>query len=97
MALTYDDSASLMKDPSFIGRIKVACLKYADYIINEAPDTPAHSARIRWAQTCNMNPDLTAQNLGPTTVMDDKVQADGATISDGDLQSAVETAINKVL
>ena len=49
MALTYTASAALMADVDFVNRVKVACLRYADFIFNEAINTPAHSTRIRWA------------------------------------------------
>lgn len=97
MALTYDQSATLMNDASFRGRIKVACMKYANYIYDEASNTPAHSTRIKWSQRAMLMPDAAAAEVAPTVVMDGQVQADGATISDVALQSSVETAINKLL
>ena len=97
MALSYEQSAALMRDAAFIGRVKVACLKYADYILLEAPTVPAHSTRIKWAQQTVQNPDAIAQAITPTVVMDAAVQDQGATIDDAGLQSATENAINKTL
>jgi len=97
MALDYAASAELMKDGAFIDRVKVACLKYADFILNEQPDTPAHSTRIRWAQSTTENPDHAAQTLTPPVVMDNQVQQDGATITDAALQTTVETTINRLM
>jgi hypothetical protein len=97
MALTYEQSSALMKDQIFVGRIKVACIKYADYIYGEASNTPAHSSRVRWMQYCNSNPETTAIGLAPIVVMDPAVISDGAAVSDVALQSATETAINKTL
>lgn len=97
MAQTYEYSATLMRDVVFIGRVKVACLKYASYIMDEASSTPAHSTRIRWAQQTTVNPDTVAGNITPTVVMDTAVQESGAAITDGDLQVAVETSVNKTL
>lgn len=97
MALTYEQSAELMKDPVFVGRVKVACLKYATYIMDEDASVPAHSTRIKWAQTTTANPDSTAQTITPTVVMDGAVQQDGAAITDAALQSAVENSVNKTL
>jgi hypothetical protein len=101
--LTYEESAELMKNMIFVGRVKVACLTYARYIMDEGANTPAHSTRIRWAQqTLNM-PDATAGQVTPTVVMDSAVQAaaidtDGdSTIDDAGLQSATENAVNKIL
>ena len=95
--MTYEESAALMVDMDFRGRIKVACLTFATYIGGEDPATPAHSTRTKWAQNAMINPDVAAASVQPPTVMDAKVQAAGAAITDADLQSAVETTINKLL
>lgn len=103
MALTYEQSSELMNNAVFRGRIKVACLKYADYIWGEAANTPGHSTRIKWAQQTFQMPDSSAQQVTPAVVMDPAVQqaeisTDGdSTIDDAGLQSATENAINKML
>jgi hypothetical protein len=97
MALTYTESATLMTDQDFRGRIKVSALKYSDFIFGEPPDTPAHNTRFKWAQNCASQPDITATQLQPNVVMDAAVQTDGAAITDVGLQSSVETVINKLL
>ena len=95
MALTYTESATLMIDPTFRGRIKVGCLHYADYIFGEDPATVAHNTRIKWAQRVYTQPETEAQIIQPGVVGDSKVQAAGANISDADLQSAVETTVSR--
>lgn len=95
--MTYNESAALMTDLEFNGRIKVAAIKYADAIINEPSTTGAHNTRLRWAQGCFQNPTGTAQQLQPPVVMDAEVQADGPAITDAALQVAVETVVNKTL
>ena len=97
MALTYEQSSALMKDLTFVGRVKVACLKYADYISGEPNDVPAHVTRSKWAQQTFTMPDASATQVTPMVVMDPAVQQDGAEISDAALQSAVEGAINKMM
>jgi hypothetical protein len=97
MALTYDNSAQLMKDPTFTGRIKVACLKYADYIWAESAAVQGHSSRIRWAQQTFANADASAGQATPATVMDPAVQSLGSTIDDAGLQSAVENVVNRLI
>lgn len=97
MALTYQESAQLMGDIAFNGRIQVACLHFAEYIVGEAPSTPAHTTRMRWAQGTFQNPTAAATQVQPATVMEPGVQAQGAAISDPDLQTAVETAVNKMI
>ena len=97
MSLTYQTSADLMRDASFNSRIKVACLHFADYIAGEAPTTPAHKTRIKWAQTVTDSPDGAASRIVSVVVMDPQVQSDGAAITDANLQTAVETAVNNML
>jgi hypothetical protein len=97
MALTYEESATLMLDGNFQGRIKVACLTFANYIQNESPATQGHTARLRWAQSAFQNSQAAAQQIQPTTVMDPAVQAAGSVISDTDLQAAVEDTVQKFL
>jgi hypothetical protein len=95
--MTYTESNALMTDIEFRGRVKVACLKFADYISGEPPDTPGHNSRTHWASTCFTGPDMVAAQVQPPTVMTVAVQADGAAISDPLLQMAVETTVNKML
>ena len=95
--MTYEESAALMNDAAFRNRIMVACLKFADYIVAETADVPAHNTRLRWANNCMANPQMTAMQVQPTTVMQDAVQEEGSEISDTDLQAAVETAVNQML
>ena len=97
MALTYTESAALMTDPTFRGRIKVACLKYADSIL--IADTPVsmQSGLVRWALRAFQMPDTVAQETQPPTVMDGAVQADGAAISDGALQGSLEAVVRKLV
>ena len=97
MALDYAASAELMNDQAFRGRTKVAVLKYATHIVNEAPNVEAHSARYRWAQATFAQPDMAAANITPMVVMDPSVQQDGAAVTDPILQVAVETIVNKIL
>lgn len=97
MSLDYTQSDALMTDLTFQGRIKVACLKYADYIKGEPSNTSGHSARLRWAQGVYQSPGGVAIQVQPPTVMDPNVQAQGSAISDQDLQTAVETTVEAFL
>ena len=97
MAITYEESAALMNDFAFRGRVKVACLKYAGSIFIEADNTPAHNTRVKWATNTYQNPEMTASQTQPPTVMDPAVQEAGAAITDGALQAAVEGVVNKLL
>ena len=95
--LTYDQSAQLMTDLTFKGRVKTACLKFAGSIMDEDPSVVAHNTRMRWATNCFQNPDMIAGQIQPPTVMDPAVQAAGSGIDDASLQAATEGVINKMM
>jgi hypothetical protein len=95
--MTYDESAALMIDLEFRGRIKVSALRYADSIMIEATTVPAHNTRVRWAQGAMQQPDQTAMQLQPPVVMDSAIQTAGKSITDAALQGAVEAVVNKLL
>lgn len=97
MSLTYEETSSLMNDATFRSRIKVACLIFADYILNETAATTAHNTRVRWATNTMSAPDIAAAAIAPVVVMDPNVQSQGSAISDPDLQTATETALNKMM
>ena len=97
MALSYSDSAALMTDTTFRGRIKVAMLKFAGSVVNEAPTTAAHNSRYRWAQQAMSQPDQWSQTLQPNVVMDPNVQSNGSAVDDAGLQGAVEAVINEFI
>ena len=96
--MTYTESAQLITDPQFRGRVKVAVLTYAARILTSGPISgPGSNATIRWAQTALQSPDQVATQVQPATVMEPGVQEQGANIDDGGLQFSVENAVNKIL
>jgi hypothetical protein len=98
MAMTQEESAALMNDATFRGRVKVCCLVYANGISAEASTTPAHNTRFKWAQNCFMNPEQVAVQITPPTVMNVNVQdAGGAAVLDADLQAAVQSVVDAIM
>ena len=95
--MTYEESNALSNDPTFRGRVKIACLKYASSISIEASDVPAHNTRLRWASNTMQQPDMVAGQVTPSVVIDPAVEAAGAEITDAALQASVEVAVNKML
>ena len=95
MALTQAESATLMNDQAFKGRVKVCCLRYADAIMIEATSVAAHNTRLAWAKRVMQMPDQVAFETTPPVVMDAAVQAAGSEIGDPELQGSVEATINK--
>lgn len=97
MPLDYAATSALISNQAFQGRVQVACLHFANYIAGEAADVPAHVTRLKWAGQTFASPMQSAMQITPTVVMDPSVQADGEAITDANLQTAVEVAINKVM
>jgi len=94
--MTDEESAALMNDLVFRGRIKVSALRYADTLTIQAVPASSHTSLLRWSWQTIGSPDVMAQSLQPSVVMDAAVQQDGASISDAALQGAVEATINKL-
>lgn len=94
--MTYSESNTLTNDSDFRGRVKIACLKFASSIQVEATTTPAHNARLRWAQQTYLQPDQMAMQVAQPTVLDPVVQQDGAAVTDTALQGAVEAVVNSL-
>jgi hypothetical protein len=94
--MDYSESAALMTDPTFRGRIKVSALKYGDSIVIAATPVADHTSLVKWAFRCFQMPDTIAMELQPLVVEDPAVQAAGAAIDDVALQGAVEAAVRKV-
>lgn len=97
MAIDYAATNALMFDNEFRGRSRIACLHFAAYIAGEADDVPAHATRLRWSQQTFQNPEASLEQIMTTLVMDPKVQESGTAITDPDLQSSVETSVNKFI
>lgn len=91
--MTYTESAALMSNMDFRNRIMVACLTYADYL-QGTPPTLGRNTSLAWAQHVYKLPQSAAGEIQPQVVMDNRVQADGADISDNALQTVVETVVN---
>ena len=97
MAMTFEESNAMMQDQAFIGKVKVSVINYSTYIINEAPSTPGHAPRYRWAQAAMRDPDMNARSLVPSVVMDGEIQTAGAAAADNVIQSAVERVVNRFM
>ena len=95
--LSYEQSAALMNNSIFRGRVKVACLKFANSILDEATSVTGHTSRVKWATATFGYPDQAAQQAQPPTVMDAAVQDAGSDITDDALQASVEVTVLKML
>lgn len=95
--MTYEETYQLMRDQVFRGRVSVSCTKFATYIADEQPNVPAHPTRYKWSMATLANPDGATAQVMPTVVWDASVQASGAAVTDPELQSAVEVAVQKLI
>ena len=96
MAMTYEESAALMQDMAFRGRVKVAALNYAQYLSLQVA-TASSNATMMWVQQTFRSPDAMAQTLTPPTVMNPNVQAAGTDVSDDALLAAVQSVANMMM
>jgi hypothetical protein len=95
--LTYEQSAQLMTDMVFRGRVKVSVLNFATKILYEPALTQGHTSRYRWAQRAYQQPDQVASESQQPTVMHPNVQTAGSEITDGNLQVAVEAVVGELM
>jgi len=92
--MTFEESAQLMTNPQFRGRVKVAALQYAQYLIT----LPSLSnSRSNWVRSTIQSPDSTAQTLVSSVVMNVNVQTYGANVSDPDLAAAVQVVSDMMM
>ena len=87
MALSLADSAILMMDSTFRGRVKVAALKYAQYLQLQPS---LSNSKSNWIRSTISSPDQTAATLTPAVVMNPNVQGPGADVDDANLSAAVQ-------
>jgi hypothetical protein len=104
MPIDYDQAGALQSNLPFGLRVKVATVKFANYIANEAPNVPQHAARWRWASNTLNDLDGTARKLQQNVVMQQSIldadidATDGdSTVDDATLQTAVETVANQFI
>jgi hypothetical protein len=95
--MTYDESALLMTNLEFRGRVKVSALKYAGSIMIRPTSTAAHNTRIRWAQIVTSNRTWSPTSCNRPSSWTRPFKADSADITDVALQTAVEGVVNQMM
>lgn len=93
--LTYEESAALMSDPVFRGRVKAAVVSYAGTLLATPP--PNNPPLFMWARNTYNNPELATQLVVPPSVMNVNVQTEGPDISDPALLATVEYVVGGLL
>lgn len=100
MALTDTESATLMNNGAFQGRVKVCALRYAQALMAGTPT----GAEYRWATQMMQNPQIFAAQLANPTVLDPGIQQAGIDATTGDstaddptVYGAVQAVANKLM
>lgn len=94
MALSFAESAELINNLDFRGRVKVAALQYAAYLATVAGNS---NSKQQWAQRTLQMPDQTAQTLVGPVVMNTNVQSLGANIDDQNLAASVQVVADMMM
>jgi len=92
--MTLEESANLMNDLNFRGRVKVAALIYAQYLTLQPNNS---SSAANWIFATLRAPDIAAQTLTPSVVINPNVQNAGALVTDANLQAAVQQVANSLM
>jgi hypothetical protein len=93
--MTFEESAALMNDPVFRGRVKAATVSYAGTLLAQPPAN--NSPLFGWARSTYQNPDLATQQVVPPAVMNVNVQQAGPDIDDAALLATVEYVVGGLL
>ena len=68
--VSYVDLNALANDNTFLRRVQIAVAHFANYILNEQPNTANHPARYAWARNSILNTQGVANALAPAVVME---------------------------
>lgn len=99
-APNYKELVSISHGSEFQDRCTIAVSLFARYIINtEAPNVTGNSLRVNWAKSAILNPAGIVGQLRDLVILDPLFAnatspLDINTITDAQLQAAVEAAIN---
>jgi len=110
MAMTSEESAYLMTELTFKGRVRVYLITYANTILNEPTTTSRHKSGVDWSEETIRNSDQRAFTYQPAVVMDPGIQQAGliddpndtntpprkiSAATDLQLEAAVQAVVNK--
>jgi hypothetical protein len=103
MPMTSDQTAALMQDPNFRGRVQVACVRYSDSIKTANSNAIGHVGLERWADAVYAAPMQIAMQVQPFVATDPTIQETGvdengiSLASDAQVQGATEATVNKTI
>ncbi len=93
---TYNELLTLATDSDLIARTRVACVVAAYDVGVEVDTTPNHAARVEWSKRVFSNPEFEASRMLWILLAMNKALtvAQIKAVSDEDLQTAVDGAVN---
>jgi hypothetical protein len=94
---TLTEIANLHGSGSLRSRVMAAIAKASQDIINEAPETPSHAARLIWAKESLLNADSAAEKMMWAVVGNASIQATGENCTDNDVKFVVNSNVNQFI
>lgn len=94
MALPNEDYLAIINSPKMQARIRAKVIQYAIYIQGNNAATEGQKS---WSRSAVASADSIANIVGKNLLPNSDFLADGSNISQGSLDSVIETAINDLL
>jgi hypothetical protein len=95
---TYAEIITLSRDAAFLGKLEVAVVKYAEYILNEAANVDYHTVRARWADSVvTSGAGGVVSRIALPVALDSVIQDNLNTYTDAQLQAAAEVRIQRIM
>lgn len=94
--LTYDQKTGIIQSSDYAGQIQGAVSDVAADIQAEAVETPNHANRLAWARRAFASPATVAGEMRAAviTAYADTLPPSGGTLTDAQIKSAIEAAVN---
>ena len=90
---TYLEIYALKTDADFRSRVGTALITYATYLLGADPRRPWHEQEVAWARRAASNTDDQIYRIMGFVLGDQKVKDELGAITDPDLQTVVEVAV----
>ena len=90
---TYLEIYALKTDPEFRSRVGTSLIVYATYLLGQPAERPWHEQEVNWARRASSNTDDQIYRVMGFVLGDAKVKDELGAISDADLQTVVEVAV----
>lgn len=96
MALPYLDLYKLAQNTNFQQRVQFALWRSANTVVNEAPATPNHAARLVWAKEQLRGPSQNMTAILNQVLTTGIVFNNGDASTDGQLQAVIDGLVDSL-